>query len=312
MMKNEILQQIKQYETIILHRHVRPDPDAYGSQMGLAEIIRTSFPEKKVYSVGNDEVSLQFLGAVDEIADEVYKDALVIVCDTANQERISDGRFNLGKALIKIDHHPNDDAYGDLLWVDTTASSCSEMIAAFWESFSEELILNETAARLLYAGIVGDTGRFLYPSTTEETLLLSSYLVTFPFDRPALYRELYELPKNTVKLSGYILQNFVMDENGAATVYLSDTLLSEFEVDPRDASALVSCIENVEGIKAWIMFIQEGPVFRARLRSKGPVINELAKEYGGGGHPLASGATLHNEEEIKEMTAKLARICAAK
>ncbi|MBA5819461.1 bifunctional oligoribonuclease/PAP phosphatase NrnA, partial [Escherichia coli] len=72
--------------------------------MGLAEIIRASFPEKKVYSVGNDEVSLQFLGAVDEIADEVYKDALVIVCDTANQERVSDVRFSSGQKLIKIDH----------------------------------------------------------------------------------------------------------------------------------------------------------------------------------------------------------------
>lgn len=72
---------------------------------------------------------------MDEIADEIYKDALVIVCDTANQERVSDRRFNQGKALIKIDHHPNDDAYGDLLWVDTTASSCSEMIVAFGKHF---------------------------------------------------------------------------------------------------------------------------------------------------------------------------------
>lgn len=311
-MKNEILHEVKQYETIILHRHVRPDPDAYGSQMGLAEIIHASFPEKKVYSVGNDETSLQFLGKVEEISDDTYKEALVIVCDTANQERVSDQRFQLGKKLIKIDHHPNDDAYGDILWVNTNASSCSEMIVDFWETFSEELVLNEKAARLLYAGIVGDTGRFLYPSTTEETLRLSARLVTFPFDRPALYRQLYKLPKNTIKLSGYILQNFVMDENGAATVYLGDTLLAEFDVNPRDASALVSSIENVAGIKAWIMYIQEGPVIRARLRSKGPVINELAKEYGGGGHPLASGATLHSEEEIKEMTEKLQLICATK
>ena len=131
-MKDKILQSIKEYETIIIHRHVRPDPDAYGSQGGLAEILKASFPEKTIYTVGKEEETLHFLRRLDRITDDAYNGALVIVCDTANEARIDDSRYKLGDKLIKIDHHPNVDQYGDLLWVDTNASSTSEMIYEFY------------------------------------------------------------------------------------------------------------------------------------------------------------------------------------
>src|SRR5690554_860977 len=128
MIQLEIIEAIKQYDTIIIHRHVRPDPDALGSQGGLKEIIQATFPEKKVYSVGIDDPEFEFLVKMDQIEDEVYKGALVITCDTANTARVDDQRFTRGDKVIKIDHHPNVDAYGDLRWVNTDASSTSEMI----------------------------------------------------------------------------------------------------------------------------------------------------------------------------------------
>ena len=127
-MKQQILEEIHQNNTIIIHRHVRPDPDAYGSQCGLAEILKASYPEKNIFVVGESEPSLEFLYKMDLVEDDVYQEALVIVCDTATQARVSDQRYKSGKRLIKIDHHPNEDKYGDLLWVDTTAGATSEMI----------------------------------------------------------------------------------------------------------------------------------------------------------------------------------------
>lgn len=156
----EIMAAVKQYETIIIHRHQRPDPDAIGSQVGLAELLRASFPEKNIYQVGGPVEGLEFLAEMDVITDDVYRGALVIVTDTANAPRISDARFSLGDQLIKIDHHPNDEPYGDLVWVNTNASSCSEIIVDFWQQHLAELTMTDNAARLLYAGIVGDTGRF--------------------------------------------------------------------------------------------------------------------------------------------------------
>src|SRR5699024_9884974 len=128
MLKQEIIQTIQAYDTIIIHRHVRPDPDAYGSQVGLKTILTETFPEKKIYAVGESESSLHFLAQMDDIEDTVYKHALVIVCDTANTDRICDQRYHFGTKLIKIDHHPNNDAYGDIVWVDTAARSTSEMV----------------------------------------------------------------------------------------------------------------------------------------------------------------------------------------
>lgn len=309
-MKEKILEMIKQYETIIVHRHVRPDPDAYGSQGGLVEILRTSFPNKKVYAVGKPDPSLEFLKELDFIPDEAYHDALVIVCDTANQERICDNRYHLGDKLIKIDHHPNEDPYGDLLWVDTNASSSSEMIYEFYLYGRDKgLKINNEAARLIYSGIVGDTGRFLYPSTTQKTFDYAGELIKFSFDRNELYDKMYERDPKVIKLQGYVLQNFQLYDDGAATVMLNKDILNQFDVIPSEASLLVSTLGDVKGIKAWCFFIEENDQIRVRLRSKGPVINQIAKKYNGGGHPLAAGASVYSWEEAENVIKDLKEVC---
>ncbi|KOS67649.1 oligoribonuclease [Lysinibacillus contaminans] len=311
-LKRQIIDTIAKYDTIIIHRHVRPDPDAYGSQLGLKELILANYPEKKVYAVGEHETSLSFLAMPDEIADEVYKDALVIVTDTANTERIDDQRYTKGKMVIKIDHHPNDDAYGDFRWVDTTASSCSEMIYELFEEGKEvaNWKLSDASARLLFAGIVGDTGRFQFPSTTVKTFKVAGELITYNFDRNQIFDGMYEMDHKLLNLQGYIYQNFKMDENGAAYVKLTKELLAEFDAVPSEASLLVGCLGSVKNICAWVVFIEESDQIRVRLRSKGPVINTLAKEFNGGGHPLASGATAYSWEEAEQVIKRLQEVCA--
>ncbi|MGE7622711.1 DHH family phosphoesterase [Viridibacillus sp. NPDC096237] len=311
-MKRQIIDTIKQYDKIIIHRHVRPDPDAYGSQMGLQAILQATYPEKTVYTTGDHEESLSFLGEPQVVADNEFENALVIVTDTANTERIDDQRYKLGKLVIKIDHHPNDDAYGDLLWINTNASSCSEMI---YELFIEgkELAdwkMDAKAARFLFAGIVGDTGRFIYPSTTEMTFYTVGELIKYNFDRTELFDGMYELDRELLHMQGYIFQNFVMDDDGAAYIKLTSEVLQEFGVTASDTSLLVGSLGNVKGIKAWAIFVEEADQIRVRLRSKGPIINTLAKQYNGGGHPLASGATIYKWEESEEVISKLKELCA--
>ncbi|HWO75490.1 MAG TPA: bifunctional oligoribonuclease/PAP phosphatase NrnA [Bacillus sp. (in: firmicutes)] len=307
---DKILEAIKKYETIIIHRHVRPDPDAYGSQGGLAEIIKASFPEKKVYTVGDDEPTLHFLRRMDVIDDDVYQHALVIVCDTANTERVSDQRYSTGDLLIKIDHHPNEDPYGDIMWVDTTASSVSEMIYEFYLTAKEQgLKMTDEAARLLYAGIVGDTGRFLYPSTTEKTFAFASELIHYEFSRTHLYNQLYETPLNVVKLQGFILQEFELLDYGTASIQITKETLDKYNLTPAEASSLVSSLGNIAGIVAWVFFIEEEDQIRVRFRSKGPVINSIAKKYGGGGHPLAAGASIYSWEAADQVLQDLLDAC---
>ena len=175
----QILHKIKEYDTIIIHRHMRPDPDALGSQVGLKKLLQVNFPEKKIKVAGKTEPTLAWLAKMDDVSDDDYKHALVIVCDTANTARIDDERYNKGDFLIKIDHHPNDDIYGDISLVDTSSSSASELIALF--ALENKLKLDDYSAKLLYAGIVGDTGRFLYPATTARTMAVASKLREYPF-----------------------------------------------------------------------------------------------------------------------------------
>lgn len=308
-MKAKILAEIKQYDTIIIHRHVRPDPDAYGSQGGLAEILQTSFPEKKIYTVGKEESSLHYLRRLDTISDETYDGALVIVCDTANTDRICDRRYANGAKLIKIDHHPNNDAYGDLLWVDTSASSTSELIYEFYVAGKDQgLKLNNEAARLLFAGIVGDTGRFLFQSTSEKTFAYASELIHYDFSRPQLFQDMYDVTENIVRLHGYVLQYFEVLPHGTGKMIITKDLLKQFGATVSEASQLVSSLGSIKSVKSWVFFIEEDNEIRVRFRSKGPVINTIAQKYNGGGHPLASGASITSWNDVDNILADLEQL----
>ncbi len=297
--QEEILATIKAFDRIIIHRHQRPDPDALGSQVGLAEILRVSFPKKEIYQVGGPVEGLDYLALMQTIPDDLYKGALVIVTDTANAPRVSDQRYDQGAKLIKIDHHPNDEPYGELVWVNTKASSCSEMIVSFWQMFQNELTMTQEAARLLYAGIVGDTGRFLYPATTATTLRLAAELLDYGFDAPKINRQLDQVSRSVARLSGYVYENIEIDEIGAGKVILSQELQQRFGVVDSETSAVVSLPGKIDEVMAWAIFVEQPEgYYRVRMRSKGPVINEIAKRHHGGGHPLASGANAKDLEEV--------------
>jgi len=238
----DILEKINQYDTIILHRHMNPDPDAIGSQVGLKEIIQTNFPDKRVLATGFNEPTLAWMASMDTVTDEDYEGALVIVCDTANTPRIDDKRYTSGNFLIKIDHHPNDDAYGDFLWVDTDSSSTSELITLF--ALEQQLEISPEAARLLYAGIVGDTGRFLYPSTTSRTFEMVAHLRSFDFDFAGLSRQMDSMSSKIAKLQGYVYDNLEIDENGASRVTLTQELLKHYQITDAEYRKIISEFED--------------------------------------------------------------------
>lgn len=304
--KQQIISEIKQADNIIIHRHQRPDPDALGSQVGLAEFITTNFPDKKVYTAGEDNRTLDFMAQMNPPTVADYEDALVIITDTANSPRI-DGTEALahGNRIIKIDHHPDEDQYGDIEWVDPSASSTSEMITDLWVTFSDELSLSDEGARLLYAGIVGDTNRFLYQATSPKTMRLAGKLMEKDFSHTNLNNQMNEINPKVSKLIGYVLENLRVSENGVASIILTQEILDRFDLKDGDTHQVVSLPGSIAGVLNWGIFVQQKDnSFRCRLRSKGPIINEIAKEHNGGGHPLASGADAKDLAEIEEILEK--------
>ncbi|QQL47607.1 DHH family phosphoesterase [Streptococcus mutans] len=299
-----ILAKIKAYDTIIIHRHMKPDPDALGSQVGLKEVITSNFPQKTVKVTGYNEPSLSWLAQMDDVSDKDYEGALVIVVDTANRPRIDDQRYLNGNFLIKIDHHPDEDHYGDLSYVDTKASSASEIITDF--ALQNQLKLSDQAARLLYAGILGDTGRFLYPATTSKTFIIASELLKYDFDFAALARQMDSFPYKIAKLQAYVFENLEIDKNGAARIILSQKILKKFNLTDAETSAIVSSPGKIDTVQVWAIFVEQADGhYRVRLRSKSTAINEVAKRHAGGGHPLASGANSYSLVENEDIYQEL-------
>ena len=297
---DHILQKIKEYNTIIIHGHVRPDGDCIGSQYGLYHILKASFPQKNIIITGATSDYVSFVGAPSILEDEsLFENALSICVDCATSERLSDQRYVKSKYSIKIDHHIPVDDYGDYQYVDTTSPACSQIITEFYMKFSDQLIMNKEAALALYVGIYTDTGRFKFDSVNSRTFNAAALLLDNGVDLGYVDNNLSIETLKTLKLKGYALSNFKYTDNGFAYLVITRDIINEYEVTDEEAAALVSVISTIEFCPVWALFIEYPTEIRIRLRSRGPVINLLAEEYHGGGHAKASGASLSNWDELE-------------
>lgn len=297
-----ILNKIKEYDKIIISRHVRPDGDCVGSTIGLKEIIKNTFPNKDVRLINTDYAEyLQFLGKEDEsVSEEYYKDTLVIVLDNATSDRCSNPLFNKGKEIIKIDHHIEKEAYGDIRWVEEHKSSVCEMITEFYVLFKEELKISKEGVIALYTGIVTDSGRFKFDSINGDTLRTTSHLLDEGINIEDIYSHLYLKSKKEVELQKALYKKVKFTSSGVAYICVPLSIQKKYGLLSEEASAQISLVEGIKGSIIWVAFIDlpDGKI-RVRIRSRYVEINKVAEKYRGGGHARASGATLYNKKEIK-------------
>ena len=301
-----ILNKIKEYDSIVIFRHKRPDGDAVGSTKGLQRILRLSFPEKTIL-LSNADYSdyVSFLGDEDGvISDEVLKKSLGIVIDTATTERISDKRFTLCPELIKIDHHISVDNYGDPSWVVEEKSSSCEMIAEFYYAFRDELKIDVEAATYIYAGMVTDSGRFRFRSVSGDTMRLAGMLLDMGIDIDTIYANLYMKDFGELKFHAYVNNKIGITENGVAYIFVDKKMQEKFSLTYEEASNSVSYMDSIKGSLIWIAFIEGDGEIRVRLRSRFVTVNPIAEKWGGGGHDCACGATLKAKKEIKTLLAE--------
>jgi phosphoesterase RecJ-like protein len=300
--KKEILQKIKQYDKIIIYRHVHPDGDALGSAYGLRDILRASFPNKQIYAVGKDNVDyLTFLGQDDVVPESVYKGALAIVVDTSTKSRISGDYLDEVAEVIKMDHHIETDPFGKINYVRENLPSTATIITDFFDTFKNELKMTSEGAKALYLGTVTDTGRFRYASVTGDTLRLAGSLLDYKFDTEKMYAYLNIKDKESLKLLGYVYNHFKVSPNGVAYIYLNKRIQKRFKVTADDAAALVNSLDSIKGSMIWILFVDFDDTIRARLRSRYTSVVDIASQFNGGGHAQASGAVAKNKADIKKM-----------
>ncbi len=288
----QIKKQIKIYNNIFIARHIGADPDALGSTIALRDLIKEKYPNKSVYAIGNPANRFKFMGNLDKV-ENIPKNSLLIVLDTPDSKRIDGIDINEFDFIIKIDHHPFIEKYANIEYIDDTASSTCQIILEF--IYTCHYKLNKNIAEKLYLGIASDTNRFLYDYTTIKTFeLVTKMLKETKINFTSLYESLYCKPLNEVKLQGYIYQNMTVTENGVAYIKITDALIKEFGIDSASAGNMINNLNYVNEILVWIFLSEDvkSNVIRANIRSRGPVINEVASRYGGGGHKFASGARL--------------------
>jgi phosphoesterase RecJ-like protein len=288
----QIKKQIKIYNNIFIARHIGADPDALGSTIALRDLIKEKYPNKSVYAIGNPANRFKFMGNLDKV-ENIPKNSLLIVLDTPDSKRIDGIDINEFDFIIKIDHHPFIEKYANIEYIDDTASSTCQIILEF--IYTCHYKLNKSIAEKLYLGIASDTNRFLYDYTTVKTFeLVTKMLKETKINFTSLYESLYCKPLNEVKLQGYIYQNMTVTENGVAYIKITDALIKEFGIDSASAGNMINNLNYVNEILVWIFLSEDvkSNVIRANIRSRGPVINEVASRYGGGGHKFASGARL--------------------
>ena len=295
-MYNELIKRIKEFDTIVIVRHVGVDPDALCSQLALRDSIKLTYPNKQVFAIGTGSSKFVHMGKLDKI--EKYENALLIVCDTPDRKRIDSANPEDFKYSIKIDHHPFVEKTCDLEYIDDEKTSACEIIMQIIKD--TELKCNKEIAELLYMGLVSDSNRFLFSSVTPETFkLVAEYLEEYKFDLSGAYNKLYLRPLNEIRLEGYISLNMQVTDNHLGYIIIPDAIINEYGVDSASAGNMVNNYNFVKDFIVWATVTEDvkNKQYRVSIRSRGPEINKIAEKYNGGGHKMAAGVRVKTLEE---------------
>ena len=307
-MFEKIIELIEKYPRIIIHRHKNPDGDALGSQLGLRRIIRDSYPDKRVFAVGDmtDRYAFMVDEPMDVLTDEAYSGSLAIVLDTSASALISDDRYKTAAATARIDHHLFCEEICGTEIVDTSYESCCGLVTAMAKELG--LTVSAAAAKALYTGMVTDSGRFRYDSTCANTHRMAAFLMERSFDTNDIYSNLYADDLEFIKLRAQFVLKINTTPHRVAYIYTTREEAAGYKADSFTLSrGMVNVMGEIRGIDSWVNFTETDDGVLCEIRSNKHNINPIATKYGGGGHKKASGATLKNRDEAMAL---LADLCA--
>ena len=298
---SEFAKDIEAADTITLFRHILPDPDAFGSQLGLKSWLQEKYPDKKILALGKSSRDHQ----MDEADDEEIRNSLAIILDSSTSPRIDDERWKDAKKSIRIDHHVLTEEFGDLSWVDEDATATCEILALLLEKLGQKL--PQEAAQLLYEGLIADNLRFSVNKTSPDSFAAGAYLVSNGVD----------LAKANTAIFAGTYHDFVYENRVRSNAYRNEkALISVMSVsdylncghDFMSAKDMVYVLSNIVDIEVWALFtmMEDGIHYSASLRSRTIPIRDIAAEYGGGGHDCASGIKNLTSQQVAEIAEKLA------
>lgn len=304
-MFEQILELVVRYPRIILHRHKNPDGDALGSQLGLRHILQDSFPHKEILAVGDmsDRYAFMVDEPMDTVPDEAYEGALAIVLDTSAKALICDERYAAASASARMDHHIFCEEICGTEVTDTSFESCCGLVTAFAKECG--LTVSPVAAKLLYTGMITDSGRFRYDSTNAQTHTMAAFLMERGFDTADIFRNLYSDDLTFIQLRAKFVLKIQTTPHRVAYIYTdraeADALLAQGVSSFTISRGMVNTMGEIRGIDSWVNFTETAEGVLCEIRSGKYNINPIAVKYGGGGHQKASGCTLKDRAEAMKL-----------
>ena len=308
----KIYNEIKKRKTIYLVRHIGPDPDAVASQIALRESIKLTFPSKNVFAIGTNAARFKYLGVLDKIDSFDFDNSLVITLDVPDTARIDGLDVKKFKNVIKIDHHPFVEKYGKYEYIDDKNTSTCQIVLEM--IFNTKLRCNKFIAEDLFMGIVSDSNRFLFEYTNPYTFDLVSLIIKkYKLDIQELYKKMYMKPISEVRLLGYIQSNIKITKNGFAYIELENDIIKSFNADAASASNMINDLNNINEILVWLFITknEKKDLYKVNIRSRGPIINDIASKYNGGGHKYASGVRTKDRDILDKLLEELDEACKA-
>ena len=306
-----IISKIEQYDSIVIFGHLNPDGDCYGSQIALRNILKTRYPEKKIYCVGSGlKKFFDILGKMDVVSDEIIAQSLAIVLDSNDINRLEDQRAWKARDFAKIDHHIDTYTFHEGPEViDDTATSTCELIYRFAKENNFEIDL--IAGSALYLGMMTDTARFQFANNFVRMFEIARDLCDLGVDPILLNKTNNLVPEISITIKSFIYSHVKKDKRGIIYAIATKKDREQLGVTSAQICANTSLLSYVTGYPVWLVASEtDNGGMQVEMRSSTFDIQKIATHFGGGGHTFAAGFTYKKfgPEVINELLDLLAGV----
>jgi phosphoesterase RecJ-like protein len=293
---SDVVSKIKQFEKIAITFHTSPDGDSLGSALALLIGLRKL--NKVVYIISKEVVPQTFLylplsSEINGEINEPLKDTeCVIVLDCGDFKRINADLplENREFALINMDHHLSNELYGDLNYVDTSASAVAEIVYEVLRLL--DVSIDKEISTCLYTSLLTDTGSFRHSNTTAKTHAIAGDLINSGIDFSSIHRIIFENKKfEKVKFYGEVIENMTLEHNGKiCIIYIPKSLIEKYNLISEDTSDVITFGTSIDTVEVTMLIKEAEDGVKVSLRSKSLVnVSKVAEGFNGGGHMRAAG-----------------------
>lgn len=295
---------IDEADTIAISAHINPDGDALGSALGLRKSLELYGKKSDVIKISEVDDYLKFLPQIDFYKNPSKKEYdLFIIVDCSEFDRI-DKAIEIckkSKKVLVIDHHEGGSIKTDLNIIHSDSPASCELVYEIIKRL--KLPIDKEIATLLYAGLITDTGRFLYSNISELTFYTAADLYKIGADFEMIYKNLYQNKEiSKLQFENHLL-NKVEFKKPYALVGVSQKTCKDFGVQMGDSESVVNMLRDLKGIEVACLVKEYGEnEFKISLRSKDYLdVSKIARDNGGGGHIRASGFTINTDSMDKAL-----------